>query len=70
MTIQEAIKVLTEHLESDEGYRLGWQANIAMSFVDAWDAYKRRTGKKNITQIDRHAIANEAADTFLKRLCS
>ena len=30
--LKEAVDVLVEALKTDEGYRIGWQANIAMVF--------------------------------------
>lgn len=70
MTTQQAIKHLTKQLKKDKDYRYSWQANIAMAFKDNWYWYKRKTGKKVMNIQDRHVIANEAADYFLKSLCN
>lgn len=68
MTTVEAIKHLTEQLDTDMAYRIGWKANIAMAFCDEWqrsvDHYGLPTTPDHI-----HKIANKAADSFIERLC-
>ena len=67
MTIQEAIKTLTKVLREDPGYRIGWQANIAVQFQDEWQKATNNGGlpadRKSI-----HEISNKAADNFLNLL--
>jgi len=63
--IQNAIKVLTKALKADPGYRIGWQANIAMAF---YDEYQRQLGKKLPSDILLD-VANKAANNFLDNLC-
>lgn len=58
--LSNAIQVLIKHLNEDEGYRYTWQANIAMSFKDEYEA------NKNDPEI--HYIANNAAIRFLHNL--
>jgi hypothetical protein len=68
MRVSDAVKTIVKELKADEGYRIGWQANIAMAFKDEW----QRTvdsGVLPIAQDQIHAIANQAADNFLKTLC-
>ena len=67
--LQNAIKMLTKHLRQDEGYRIGWQSNIAMAYKDNEHWYKQKTGKKYLNSRDKHIIANMAADYFLEQLC-
>ena len=67
--LQNAVKCLIKNLKEDSAYRLGWQANIAMAYKDNWEWYKKKTGKKVMNNNDRHIIANNAADYFLKLLC-
>jgi len=62
--MDKAIGTLTRALKKDEGYRIGWKANIAMAFVDTYRQQKGRTGYAKV-----HKIANEAAEHFLKLLC-
>jgi len=68
--IKTAIKKLTSLLKSDEGYRQGWKANIAMSFIDAENNYKKEKRKKYINNHDKLIIANNAAENFLNLLCN
>ena len=49
------IAELVHSLKTDEGYYIGWKANIAMAFFDE--------ARKNL-----HEIANTAADNFLQLL--
>jgi len=60
--IKGAIDVLRNELLTDEGYRIGWVANIAMAYVDTAHKYN---GSETT-----HHVANEAAESFLKNLCS
>lgn len=69
MTIKKAISEITKQLKKDKGYRIGWTANIAMSYIDSERWYKEKTGKKYLNRKDKHTIANNAADHFLKLLC-
>lgn len=62
------IKDLVPALLTDAGYRYGWQANIAMAFVDAVDGARKH--KPYLSRADIHKIANGAADNFLTLLCS
>lgn len=63
MKTKEAMDHLCEQLKLDEGYRISWQANIAMQFQDACS----RAGYKFP---DLHRLANEAANEFLNLLIS
>ncbi len=63
-TIPEAIKTLTKALRDDPGYRIGWQANIAMAFQDEYNRVKDEMPKVSI-----HAISNAAAQNFIELLC-
>lgn len=60
MELQEAIKVLSEALKNDEGYRQAWIANIAMPFQDNVARDWRHKGI--------HEISNNAAEEFINNL--
>lgn len=62
--VRDAIKVVSKALLDDEGYRISWQANIAMAFKDQaeWD---RRSWDKEELDI----TANNAAEYFVALLC-
>jgi hypothetical protein len=63
------IEQLQEALKTDEGYRLSWQANIAMAFVDAFKSHQQKVGRKHVADQEVHKVANDAADNFLNTLC-
>ena len=63
-------KDLISALGNDPSFRLSWEANIAMSFKDCAYQYKKKTGKKYLTQLDLHIVANNAANYFIDLLCS
>lgn len=63
----EVMNQLREGLKDPE-YRRGWIANISMSYKDCEYWYIERTGKRYLNQEDKHIIANEAAENFLKLL--
>lgn len=65
MNVPEAVTTVCQALITDEGYRIGWQANIAMAFYDEF----RNTygGDAGIDELGE--IANRAAVNFLSRLC-
>ena len=67
--LQNATEILIKYLKQDEGYRIGWQSNIAMAYKDNECWYKQKTGKKYLNNKDKHIIANMAADYFLNQLC-
>lgn len=69
MTIQKAILEITKQLKTDKEYRRSWSANIAMAYIDNEHWYKKKTGKKTLNMEDKHTIANNAAEHFLKLLC-
>lgn len=61
--MESTIKNLVKGLKKDKGYYISWKANIAMAFYDEY----RRTGN-NLSHHKVHAVANRAADNFLKLL--
>jgi hypothetical protein len=63
------VKQLSKKLRKDEGYRESWKANIAMAFKDSWNQYSKKKRKTVMNKLDRHIIANEAAEYFLTLLC-
>jgi len=66
MKLHKAISVLIKELKEDEVYYDSWKANIAMSIHDEWYT-------QNIDPTDGqklHTLFNNAADRFLKLLCS
>jgi hypothetical protein len=64
------IEQLQEALITDEGYRYGWQSNIAMAFYDEMRRHRKWSSKEVFTHDDLHEITNTAADNFLNTLCS
>lgn len=69
MKLKEAISKLTSELKKDKEYRRGWADNIAMAYIDSERWYKDKTQKKTLNRKDRHIIANNAAEHFLKLFC-
>lgn len=69
MTTKKAISEITKKLKTDKDYRRSWSANIAMAYIDNEHWYKQKTGKKHLNKKDKHTIANNAAEHFLKLLC-
>lgn len=67
MNISQAVKTITTEMKSDPGYRIGWQANIAMAFKDEWQRAVDSGGLPS-TPEQIHVIANKAADNFLNIL--
>ena len=55
--LKEAVDVLVEALKTDEGYRIGWQANIAMAFKDNYNVNRTL-----------HENANYCARKFIEQL--
>lgn len=68
ITVPEALDVLRQALE-DEGYRRGWQANIACAFQDEWQR-AANDGGLPATPDQIHKISNKAATYFLSLLCT
>lgn len=67
MNIQEAMKIVTREIANDPGYKIGWQANIAMTFVDEMAANSEDKDPAHLEFI--HLVANKAATRFLDLLC-
>lgn len=71
--LKEAVSVLVEALKTDLGYRIGWQANIAMAFKDEFHNYMSKnhpTFKEEVeNEVDIYEISNRAAFNFLNLLC-
>ena len=67
LRLKEAVSVLVEALKTDESYRIGWQANIAMAFKDEYCREKFQQSEQNFEDV--HELANSAADNFLNLLC-
>ena len=57
----EITDVITEAIRNDSELYYGYQANIAMAFVDEYD----RCSKKYKNRMDIHDIASKAAKNFL-----
>lgn len=70
MKLKEAILKITTELKNDAGYRYSWKANIVMAYKDCEHRYMEQTGKKQLNKDDKHIIANDAAEYFLKLFCS
>jgi len=63
--LEKSLAVFEKSLQEHSDYFETWKANIAMSFVDAVDNYKRKTKKKRLSRVDIHTCANKAAENFL-----
>lgn len=63
--IKKELDVIRRALREDEEYYYGWQANIAMSFVDE---YLKVFAADDILKDDLYGVANAAAKNFLDRL--
>lgn len=67
MSLEKEMKAICDAIKNDEGYRIGWQANIAMSFVDQF----RESMQENSDVISYellHDISNKAAIRFINLL--
>ena len=68
MKVEEAMDVLIKALKQDTGYRQSWIANIAMAYMDCEHWYKEKHNKNFLNKNDKHIIANDAAEHFLRNL--
>lgn len=68
MKVKDAVETLVQALNEDPGYRISWQANIAVQFQDSWQRAVE-SGGLPATRESIHEISNSAADSFLKLLC-
>ncbi len=64
--LSDAVKLLTKELTGDLDFRIGYQANIAMAFVDAC---KDGIDFENVPYDTLHQAANDAANRFLTNWC-
>lgn len=68
--VDDEIKVsmarIIELLKTDPDYRIAWQANIAMSMLDALTPVMDKHG---LTKSDLHQYVNKGASDFLDLLC-
>ena len=62
------IEELVEALKEDEGYRISWKSNIAMTFKDEFDRQIEKQDVLELGSLDIHQIANDAAENFLNQL--
>lgn len=63
VNLSDAIKRVCEEIKNDMDYRIGWEANIAMAFKDAFDF----SGHKHDNEVVNE-VANKAAAAFLDQL--
>ena len=61
--LADAMAVLKEAFLTDDDYRLGWQANVAMAFYD--EAIRCDIG---VSHDELHNLSNKAAENFIKLL--
>ena len=66
---KQLIENLNDKLK-DKDYRHGWVSSIAMSQIDCERWYREKNNKvgKYLNYKDRHTVANEGAEYFLKLL--
>lgn len=69
MKTKDAFLKITNELKNNKGYYESWKSNIAMAYIDSERWYKEKHKKKTLNAPDKHIIANEAAEYFLKLLC-
>ena len=68
--MESDISELIYELKNDKKFYETWKSNIAMAFKDEYRLHKPKSGRKNMTALDIHAISNKAADRFLKLFCA
>ncbi len=66
MKISKAVKTVTKAIEEDPDFRMGYQANIAMAFVDECFG---SIGFEDMPYDTVHQAANNAAYRFLTNWC-
>jgi len=66
--IKEAVKPLNQMFKDDPNYRMRWQSNIAIAFVDNVRWHREKRGSRCLSNKSIHEIANAAADQFLKSI--
>lgn len=62
---QDALKIVRDYITNDPEIKLGYVANIAMSFKDYEHHYRKSSGKRYLNRDDKHTIANNAAVNFM-----
>jgi hypothetical protein len=60
------IAALVRALNKDQGYRISWEANLAMAFFDNYRWHMK--GKRRPSRVDLYDIGNKAANYFLDLL--
>jgi len=63
---REAIKVIAEILRTDTDCRIEWVINIEKAYITCEEEYRKRTKKKYLNLEDKHTIASEAVESFMK----
>ena len=63
INLGDAINRVCEEIKNDEGYRIAWEANIAMAFKDQFNFSGHKHDPKVV-----HEVANKAAAAFLDQL--
>lgn len=66
--MKKELKIVLDNINSDRELFYSYQANIAMSFVDACSNLKKKSKKKYLSSNKIHEAANEAAINFLNSL--
>jgi len=66
MTLKKAVTKVTEELSKDKGFFIGYTANIAMAFIDAFNEFYQDQPISNKTKNQIHEIANIGAKKFLQ----
>lgn len=68
ISLPMAVDRLIHALREDEGYFMGWQANIAVQFQDECARFKAESDKNYLSANDIHGVSNRAAINFLNLL--
>jgi len=66
VSVEKEMKVVCDAIKNDEGYRITWEANIAMAFKDEWSRYFKDQPTHNEDYV--HIISNNAAKNFIDLL--
>lgn len=65
---ENALLEIQKKLRKDKDYRQAWVSNIAMCYHDSFNAYCRDNKAKELSEIDKGEIANNAGEMFIELL--
>lgn len=68
MNTEKAILEIITQLKANKDYYRSWKDCISQAYLDNEQWYRQQTGKKYLNKKDKHIIANNASEHFLKLL--